>query len=308
MKAPFPIDPVLVAIMVAYKNTKLIADDVLFRVPVGKQEFKYWNIPKGQNFTIPDTKVGRASKPNQVTFNATEETDSTVDYALDDPIPNADIENAPSNFNPVNMAVQGIANLIALDREVRTANLVFNAANYATANKIQLSGNAQFSDFTNSDPIGVIMAGLDACVMRPNEMTIGRLVFSKLSQHPDINKATKGNSGDTGIARRQQIAELFELDAVHVGEAFVNTAKPGQTVSLNRAWGKHISLQYVDRTANTRGGTTFGYTAQFGDPIAGKWENKNIGMRGGQMTRAGESVKELIVANDLGYFIEDAIA
>lgn len=306
--APFPITPELVAITIAYRNAKLIADSVLPRVTVGKQEFKYWKYSLADGFTIPDTKVGRKSKPNEVEFSATETPDSTEDFGLDDPIPQADIDNAPPKHDPVGKAVEQLTNLILLDREVRTANKVFDVNNYGSNNKVTLSGASQFNDFTNSDPIKTIMDTLDACIMRPNVMVIGRAVFSTLARHPKIVKAVLGNAGDSGIARRQDIAELFELEEVLVGEAWLNTAKKGQPVSLARAWGKHISLIYRDLTADTRGGTTYGYTAQWGSRIAGANPDSNIGLRGGQRVRVGESVKEVICANDLGYFIQNAIA
>jgi len=306
--APFPITPELTAIAIAYKNQKLIADDVLPRVPVGKQEFKYTKYKLADGFTVPDTKVGRKSAPNQVEFGAEEVTASTEDFGLDDPIPQADLDNAPANLDPRGQAVENLTNLILLDREVRAANLVFNANNYGAANKLTLAGTSQFSDFANSDPIATIMDALDACVMRPNVMVIGRPAFSVLARHPKIVKAVLGNAGDSGIARRQDIADLFELEEVLVGEAFYNTARKGQNVSLARAWGKHIALIYRDKTANTRGGITFGFTAQWGNRIAGSIPDKNIGLRGGELVRVGESVKEVICANDLGFFLQNVVA
>lgn len=199
-------------------------------------------------------------------------------------------------------------NLIELDREVRTAALVFAAAQYAAANKITLSGTSQFSDYANSDPLGVIMAGLDACIMRPNVAVMGRAVFTKLCMHPEIVKAVHGNSGDAGIVQRRAVADLFELEDVLVGEGWVNTARKGQAATLSRVWGKHIALIHRNLTAGPNSGLTFGFTAQFGSRIAGATPDKNIGMRGGQLVRAGESVKEVITANDLGYLIVDAVA
>jgi hypothetical protein len=306
--APFPIQPELTAIAIAYRNARMIADEVLPRVPVGTQQFKYLKHAMAEGFTIPDTKVGRTSKPNEVSFSATEVTGSTKDYALDDPIPQADIDNAPPNYNPMGRATEGIMDLIALDREVRTAALVFAAAQYAAANKITLSGTSQFSDYANSDPLGVIMAGLDACIMRPNVAVMGRAVFTKLCMHPEVVKAVHGNSGDAGIVQRQAIAGLFELEDVLVGEGWVNTARKGQTATLSRVWGKHIALIHRNRTAGPNNGLTFGFTAQFGGRIAGATPDKNIGMRGGQLVRAGESVSEVITATDLGYLIIDAVA
>jgi len=308
MPAPFPITPALMAIAIGYRNTALIADEVLPRTPVGKQEFKYLKHTMSEGFTLPDTRVGRRGRPNEVEFSATEVTASTEDWGLDDPIPQSDIDNAPEGYDPLGRAVEGIMDLVELDREVRTAGLVFDANQYATANKITLSGTSQFSDFVNSDPVGVIMAGLDAMIMRGNVMVIGRPVFSKLAQHPKIIKAVLGNSGDSGVATRKQIADLFELEDVLVGEAFVNTAKKGQAVTLSRTWGKHLALIHRNKTATTRSGATYGVTAQFGSRIAGSIPDNSIGLRGGQRVRAGESVKEVICANDLGYFVQNAVA
>ncbi|UVH84375.1 hypothetical protein NW342_22030 [Pseudomonas aeruginosa] len=90
--APFPIDPELTAIAIAYRNGRMIADEVLPRVPVGKQEFKYWKYDLAQGFTVPETLVGRKSKPNEVEFSATDESATTpaelvlgTDYRIESP-------------------------------------------------------------------------------------------------------------------------------------------------------------------------------------------------------------------------------
>ena len=311
--APFPVTPELTAVAIAYRNTRLIADDVLPRVPVGLQNFKYLVYPKGEFFSIGDTSVGRKGQPNQVEFTGTEVDSSTVDQALDDAVPNADIENArnqPGMPDPLMRATEGTTQLIALRREVRSAALVFSAAQYAAANKVTLAGNDQWSAFAqaDSDPIEDIMTGLDACVMRPNILVMGNAVSSKLRRHPVIVKSYNGTSGDAGIVPLQFIADLFELDQVLVGQGWVNTAAKGQATALARVWGKHAALIYRDRTADTQRGVTFGLTAQWGTRIAGSEYDGKIGMRGGQRVRVGESVKELITANDLGYFIENAVA
>lgn len=307
---PFPVQPELTAIAIAYRNTRLIADQVLPRVPVGVQDFKYWSYNKADRFTLPDTQVGRKGKPNQVEFGMTENTASTLDYGLDDAIPQSDIDNAKliPGYDPLGNAVEGIMDLILLDREKRVADMVFAAANYPTANKTTLSGTSQWSDFANADPIAAIQTYLDVPIMRPNVMVIGRPAFSVLIRHPKIMKAVHGTAGDTGVARRQQIADLFELDDVLVGEAFLNTAKPGQTAAFSRVWGKHCALIYRNSTADVRKGVTFGLTAQFGGRIAGSIEDKDIGIRGGQRVRTGESVKELITASDVGCLFTNAVA
>lgn len=310
--APFPVTPELTAVSLAYRNRAMIADEVLPRVPVSLQNFKYNSYPKGEFFTVPETKVGRKGQPNQVEFTATEVDSSTEDHALDDPVPNADIENArnqPGMPDPLMRATEGLTDLIALAREKRVADMVFDPDKYAAGNKVTLAGNDQWSaNHADSNPIDDITRGLDACIMRPNVAVIGRAAFTKLAQHPLIVKAYHGTSGESGIVPRAFIATLFELEDVLVGEGFVNIAKKGQAPNLVRVWGKHCALIHRNKSADTQRGVTFGFTAQWGSRIAGSEYDRNIGMRGGQIVRVGESVRELIMANDLGYLIEDVVA
>ncbi|MBD2628484.1 phage capsid protein [Trichormus variabilis] len=309
--APFPIDPALTAVAISYKNSKLIADEVMPRVPVARQEFKWWKFSMEENFRIPDTRVGRTSKPNEVEFSASQETSSTDDFGLDDPIPQNDIENASEGYDPVMRATESLTDLVLLDREKRVADLVFNLNSYPSTQRVTLSGSSQFSD-PSSTPISVIADAMDAMIMRPNIMVIGRGAFSPLVRHPHIMKAFNGNDGDRGRATAKFLAELFELDMVHIGEAWSVTSRKGQPTTTARLWGKHIALLHRDGLANPAAGTagrpTFGFTAQWGTRIAGKKSDADIGLRGGMRVRSGESVKEKICASDFGYYIQNAAA
>ncbi|SFQ51199.1 phage capsid protein [Ectopseudomonas toyotomiensis] len=306
-KASFPIAPALTAIAIAYRNTRMIADDVLPRVPVGLQAFKYLKYDLREGFTVPSTLVGRKSAPNQVEFSGTEVTCSTEDYGLDAPVPQGDIENAAANYDPLGRAVELVSNLILLDREARCCGAVFSNASYAAGNRTTLSGSSQWSDAA-SNPIPVITDALDWVVMRPNIGVLGRRTSTWLRRHPKVVKAYNGTVGDEGMVPMAFLADLLELEAIYVGEARLNIARPGQAANLVRAWGPHASFIYRDRLADARSGTTFGFTAQWGGRICGSQFDGDIGLRGGERVRVGESVKELITAPDLGYFFENAVA
>lgn len=310
MNAPFPIQPELVAIFKAYvpANDNLIQDLVSPRVPVGKKEFKYLKHNLAEGITLPDTKVGRKSVPNQVEFTATEQTASTQDYALDDVIPVDDINNAPEGYDPVGTAVEGITKLIKLDREVRLANKFFDYNMYGSSNKQTLSGTSQFNDYTNSDPYGVISSVLDSMLFTPNSIVMGQSVWSKLKVHPKLIEIYYGKGSQKGQLSREAFAEIFELKNVYIGQALVNTAKKGQTVTPSRAWGKNIVLFYNDPISARTTQQVFSFTAEFGDPVAGSMDDPRSGLRGSKIVRAGESVAEVFPAVDLGYMIKDAVA
>jgi hypothetical protein len=317
MNFPFPIQSELTAITLAYQNRRLIADNVLPRTPVGTREFKWLQIGRDQMFTIPTTLVGRKGQPNEVEFGATEVAASVRDYGLDDVVPNDDIESAPEGFDPLGTAVAGVTELIALDREKRVADLIFNTNTYPASNRTTLSGTSQWSDFTNSDPYTAIMTALDGMLMRPNVAVIGRLAWSVLRVHPKLTAAlapsTNGNSPTANAAGRpanvEAVAELLELDRIEIGEAFVNTAKPGQTATLSRCWGKHMAFLHQNPLATIRGNAiTFGSTAEWGNRVAGSIPEPKVGLRGGQRVRVGESVNEIITASDVGYYFANAVA
>lgn len=313
VNTPFPAsDPDLVAISIAYRNTQLIADKIFPRKPVGEEKFRYYKYPKGQFITIPNTRSGRKGELNEANFEGEEVVDSTIPFGLKSPVPQHDIDNAPEGMSPLNLATEGLRDLILLDREKRAADLAFDATQYASGNKVQLSGTDQWSDFANSDPIDDIEAGLNAPMHRPNKMILGQAAWSKLRQHPDIVKSANKNDGDKGMASKQAVAELFELDEIIVGQGWINIAKPGQAVQRVRVWGKHCLLIHDNATAmpSTGLGVTYGFTAQHGDPVAGTKPVSmgDMGLEGGVEVVNGEKVKEVICANDLAYFIEDCVA
>lgn len=307
-KSAYPIDPALTAIAIAYRNPNYIADLVLPRIPVGKQEFKFMEYPVDTFFNIAETAVGRKSRPNEIDLIGTEVTDSTIDHGLRGSVPQADIDNADLRYDPLGNMVMLLQEQIALAREKRVAAVVFSAATYPVGLKQTLAGTSQFSDYVNSDPIGVINAALDLPLMRPNQMTFGQQGWTKFKSHPAIVEAVKGTGADKGNVTRQQVAELFELDEIIVGAARSNTANRGQAATLSRLWGKHIALTYKAPVIDAENSVTFGGTFEWGGRFAQQWHDKDIGLRGGTAVQTGESVKERMIATQCGYFIESAFA
>lgn len=321
-KRPFQVDPVLTAIAVGYRNPEAarIADQVLPRSTVSAENFKYTEYPIEEAFNTPDARVGRKGRVQQVEFTGEEKTASVDDYGLDAPIPNSDITAAEeargrgvSARDPEGHAVKMLSENIENIREVRVANLVHNPDSYVAGRKTLLSGTSQFSDYANSDPISIMKTGMESTlVYPPNTLVMGRKVWSKLSSHPKIVNAIKGNLTDEGIVTRQQFVDLFSGEGIKrllIGDAWFNAAKPGQNVNLQRAWGNHIAMLHIDPMAAVEdGGITFGLTAEYGGKVAGRIDDPDIGLDGGVRIRRGERVKELIIAPDVGYFIEDAVA
>jgi hypothetical protein len=314
----FVIVPSLAAVAVAYSQSALIADQVLPRVPVNTQTFRYLQYGLADALQAPDTRVGRKSAPNQIDWSAAEQQATVEDHGLDAPVPNADMQawelarkagaGYVSAASPLERHTRLVMQTVLNRREYRAANAVFNANSYGVNNKVTLAGPGQWSDYANSDPLPAIMGYLDGMVMRPNIAVLGRQTATKLRMHPKVCKAVFGNNTDAGIVPLRALADQLELDDIYVGDAWINTAAPGQAANVQRCWGKHAAFMVRNKEADTEVGITFGVTAQWGDRVGGVIEDADVGLRGGQRVRAGESVKELITANDLGYFVQNAVA
>ena len=286
--APFPVTPELTAIAIAYRNpdASLIADDVLPRVrAVGTREFRY-TVYDLSSFDRPNTYVGRRGRPNEVSMGSDELTAAIEDYGLDDRIPQDDIDQAARMGRDLpGESVEYIMNLVKLDREVRVANLVQDADNYATGCSRTLSDTDQWSD-ASSTPLTALLEALDVPFMRPNTMVMSQTVWSRLRLHPQIVKAVYPLSGE-GVVTRQQVADLLEIQHIHIGASRVNNSRKGQKTALTPTWGKHCALLYLDRAASSQRGVTWGMTVPYGTAVGGSRPDPDIGLRGGLVVRAG---------------------
>ncbi len=302
----FEVDPTLTAIAISYSNPlyTLIADQVLPRVIVPARKFEWQEYDLAEGYSVPDTRVGTRSAPNRVEIEGKKKNDAVEDFGIDIPLDTPTIEEAEqAGYNPRDRATERATNIVMLDREVRVAGLISNAANYPADLVKALSGTSMFTDPT-ADPEKEISDMLDECLVRPNQLTFGQVAWSKFRRHPKIVKATNRNSGDSGVAAREAVAELLEVQKILIGASRVNTTKPGQTPVLERAWGSIVSGQFIDESADTTGGITFGMTAQHGTKVAGSTPAQ-MGLRGGELIRSGETVKELIVANHAGFLLSN---
>ncbi|MEM5546992.1 capsid protein [Pseudoalteromonas fuliginea] len=303
---PFTPDVEQTAIAIAYTNKKLIADNLAPYSSVGKRSFEWTEYNKGDKFTLPDTKIGRKSSPNQVEFGVTEKESSVVDYGLSDVIPNDDQNNAPANYNPRTHAAESLADLVLLGREVRVAELYNTAANFGKTENLSAQG-FKFLDDPTLDILPFFLEMLDEPLMRPNAMTMSQTVSTKLRTHPNIVKAYNGTSGDKGLVPWSWIKEQLEIDHINVGQARLNTAKKGKELTLKRAFADNLSFTYHDPLASFQNKRmTFALTARYGSRVS---SNRDVaaGLNGGVEVMVGEAVKEIVLAKDCGILLTNVL-
>lgn len=303
-----PSDPHLTSLAIAYRNPDkvLVADSVLPRDDsLAETLFSYQRAKDvGQQFRLPHTAVGPKGKVNRLELDWESVPAQTEDNAIDVPLSFYDTKRK----NARDIAAGLATSIIQLRHEFNVAQLVFNAASYVTGQKEELEGDERLdhADY-EGNPLELVDEALGKMLLRGNIAVFGQASWRKFRTNPKVVSAVLGNAGTSGLVTPAQVAAVLGLQEILVGEGWLNTSLPGVASNMVQVWGPHIALIHRDRNASTQGGVTFGLTAQYGTRIAGWREEKDMGMRGGQIVRVGESTKPLIVAPYGGYFIENAV-
>jgi hypothetical protein len=132
-------------------------------------------------------------------------------------------------------------------------------------------------DQSTSTPIENVKAYSDTIWLltgkRPNTLAMGRQVWTKLSDHPDLVDRIKygQNNNSPAIVARQAAASLFELDSIQVmdGIQVTSAENPDFETSMTTASiaGKKALLVYAAARPGIRevsGGYTFSWTGLLG--------------------------------------------
>jgi hypothetical protein len=157
---------------------------------------------------------------------------------------------------------QTASNIINLAIEKKVATMLTDAANYAADHKLELTaGTDKWSDYTNSDPISDLEAGIDAITgdiaQQPNVLVLGYSAYKALRNHPDFIERIKYSG--KGIVTPELIAEVLDIEKVVIGKAItVDDAGANSYV-----WNDLAILAYVNPAESQDRSVyepSFGYT------------------------------------------------
>lgn len=316
-QAPFGIEPRLTQISQAVMPVGMVADEVLPPVPVDGPLFAYATDITDEAFTVPDVRIGRTGRANQVEHGAVNATDEILDYGLEEPVPRRDQATARAQMvrrDPLARATENVARRVKLAREKRVADLVTSTDSYDASLHETVTGNDRW-DKAASDPKGAILDARDKLLMPANTMVLSQPVWTELSQHPSIVESVyhsgAGKTDAAGRATKMAVAELLEVDRIVVGAVKYNASRRGQTPSYQFMWGKHAALLYIDPNvaATDEGKSTFGFTAMWGD-LEGVtvYFDESRGVIGSDVVKVIAPCREVISFRMLGHLWRTVIS
>lgn len=201
--------------------------------------------------------------------------------------------------------VTGVQNVIGLEREIAAAELAMAPATYDNDHVNTLVGNARW-DNDASTPTRNIMDATEAIRqatgMRPNTVVMGGETYSKVRVHEAVLEQIR-YAGGKQIATREDLARLWDIDRVVVGDAiYVDEDDNPKDV-----WGKNVVVAYTAVGSISRYEPSYGYGYNLsGTPMVEQAyydRDKNS-----WLYPVCEEWTNEVVGKDAGYLIQNAIS
>lgn len=239
---------------VGYSNVNFIAEKVLPRVKeLRVNPFAYaWD---RDNFLLQNDYRAPGVKANEVTYGLTKGSSFVlVEHALKSKIPIEDMDaaqDADGQWDLKRDHVKLLNDSILTRHEYEVASLLFNVSTFSGYTSA-LSGNDQWDEYGTSDPVDDVYTAMEYVRQQigidPNTATIGKGVFRKLQNHPDILDRIKytGSNVKPADVTAQALASIFGLDNVFVGSGVYNANPQGKAASMTDIWGKFCLISYIN--------------------------------------------------------------
>lgn len=315
----------LTNISIAYLQSAdaFVAARVFPNIPVSKQSDRYYTYDRGY-FNRDEMQLRAPATESAGTGYSIDNTPTYYcqRWSIHKDIPDEVRANADAMLNLDREAVELLTLKALLRREKIFAANFFQTGKWAT-DVTGVSGTpsaGQFKQWNDaaSDPIGDIRTAKrtmrESTGFEPNTLVLGRPVYDKLLDNASIIDRLKYGTMGTAPAKTSVniLASLFEVDRILVMNAIENTAAEGQTNAHSFIGGKKALLTYVPPSPGLMtpsAGYTFSWTGLMGNGVEGnRIKTIRHALADADRVELDMTFDMKLVANDLGYFFQSAVA
>ncbi len=227
-------------------DSKFVADKVFPGVNVEKQSDLYATYNQA-DLMRDEMKI---RKPGSESAGGGYDVDNTNSYtavvrSIHKDVHDQERDNADDPYSPDQDAAMWLGQKVLINREINWTTKFFATSIWDT----DRTGGTDFTqwDDVSSDPIGEITTQSAVIEERtgfyPNKLVVNRRVWNRLKNHPDFVDRVKHTSDDA--VSRRLVAQLLELDDIHIAAGVRNTAGEGLTGSFSYIAGNHALLLYA---------------------------------------------------------------
>ena len=285
-----------------YGNNSFIAENLFPIIDSEKEKIDIFQFNK-EAFQLYDTERAIRANSNVISPKGfSKHTATLAEHDLAYPIDSREEDEAEKvklQLHATNVVTEGLK----LKLEKQCADLAQDPKNYATENKIALSGTSQFTNDA-SDPLKVVNAGKDAVCGKigkdPNTLVMGQEVWQALKQNTSLKNLIASSSNK--IITLDLLKEFFEIENIVVGRSIYADANN----NFARVWGNNIILAYVPKlTSRTEYDPSFGYTVRKKDALQiDEYQKEGNKVK---YIRATDIYTPFLVGAEAGYLISNAV-
>jgi hypothetical protein len=260
------VDQPLANILLNYRPTGFIADQILPVVTVAKQSDIVPGIKIDDRFRIEQTIRAPGTEPRMVHFNVTSQQYFAPNYALGTFLTAEEMANTDACWNTRQIRSELVWDLLMLDYEKRVADMVNSGSNCGS---YWVTASA-WSDAENSTPLTNALDDLDVAEdlrgIRPNKIVFGKYAWRKWRNSDEVLARLFPHGGGQGaIVSTQMAAALLEVDQVIVGGVYYNSAAENATLALTKVWNDNV-LYYYSPGKPSKERPSFGYSFRWAVP------------------------------------------
>ena len=257
----------LTNVSLAYHNEGYICDKIAPNVIVKQDTGKIYSYGM-DSLRIVNTYRGTGGRSNivETTVSSADHYD-LEDHALGEFIPQEVYDNEEAPINARVDVTEALTERILVDKEKALADVITATGTYS--NYETLSGNDQWNDYDNSDPVEAIKDSIStvrsACGKTPNSLIVAWDTMNALTYHPVIRKYFPGATAITFKMLRDALPTIFNLKNLIVGDAQYNNSNKGGTDTLTDIWTDFALVAYIEPKPTKKSRTfMFNYTRKVG--------------------------------------------
>lgn len=241
-------DSALTELSVAYRNGRLIADELVPAVPVVHDSDVYYVYQK-DNLRDEDTLWAKGARAGRVDFEASTASYVLERHALEELVLDDDKKNADPAIRLEMDATENLTDKILLHKEKSLATLIGTAANWGNVTSLT-STFAWSANTTLSNPILFVDSASSVIAQNsaklPNVMAIDHRTFMAAKEHISIVDRVKYTSPDSITA--PMLAKLFNVERLLVAGGIQNTSDEGLTDVTSFIWTDLAFLAYMEKS------------------------------------------------------------
>lgn len=242
------VDQVLSNMVQGYRPNTRVWDRVVPMLPVAKQSDFY--LVHSRADAIRRETVASRRAPGREASIVTRAMGSATYFAFNYALKMATTIEDEVNADPMyrQELLEGnamhLVDLLDLDIDARVAALVTTVANVGSG-----AGVSSAWSTNNSNPIGNMNTAIDVVTdttgKRPNRAAMGLAAWRSLRRHVDIRNLIFGTNNGGGYPSTRQVADVFELEEIVVGQTYENTANEAKAAVIAPIWADHVVVYYA---------------------------------------------------------------